>query len=131
MSKSKKINKKGLGTINRDKRNLDIFRYQLAIQVGIDKYSGQKIRKTKSITVDHLLNDKEKNHELTIFSLEAGKETRKLDHDKTYTIFHEYLANILAGFKGDVWMTFYEKGIFFTQENTDYSLTYYLATTAG
>ena len=83
MSKSKKINKKGLGTINRDKRNLDIFRYQLANQVGIDKYSGQKIRKTKSITVDHELNDKEKNHELTIFSLEAGEETRKLDNPIT------------------------------------------------
>jgi hypothetical protein len=58
------------------------------------------------------------------------KDSRKLDHDRTYTIFQEYLTNILSNFKGDLWLSFFEKGIFFTQENNDFSLTYYLATTA-
>jgi len=57
------------------------------------------------------------------------KDNRKVDIDKSYTLSRQYLTPILANFSGDLWLTFYQKGVFFTQVNSDFSLTYYLGTT--
>jgi hypothetical protein len=60
--------------------------------------------------------------------LESPK-VRKIDTDDISTIFVEQLNNILANFKGDVFITTYDKVVFFTQITPDFSMMYYAATT--
>lgn len=46
-----------------------------------------------------------------------------------WTLFVEMLKNILGNFKGEVWVTVYEKIVFFTKVEDDYSLMYLMSVT--
>lgn len=56
-------------------------------------------------------------------------KTKKLDVDGVSTVYIKFLTAITASFKGEVWITVYERGIFITQITTDFSLMYSLAST--
>jgi len=46
-----------------------------------------------------------------------------------WTLFVEMLRNILNNFKGEVWVAVYEKIVFFTRIEEDYSLMYFMSVT--
>jgi len=46
-----------------------------------------------------------------------------------WTLFVEILSNILSNFKGEAWVSVYDKIVFFTQIEEDYSMMYFTSVT--
>lgn len=98
------------------------------LSIGVDKLNTPDVEKaTLRINEDETISV-----ELDLIGPFAEKfkptQTRKMTPG-AHTTFVGMLADILANFVGEVWLTIYDKFIFVTQVSEDYSLMYLTSTT--